>query len=74
MGRPYNEPVNHLSYVENFLYMLDHLQVRDTATRPLQQYMSRCLPTVGGLTTFIFMKMEKTGEGLQAAPQAGQGS
>lgn len=27
MGRPYNEPVNHLSYVENFLYMLDHLQV-----------------------------------------------
>ena len=51
MGRPYNEPVNHLSYVENFLYMLDHLQVRDTATRPIQQGMPR--RRSGGLTSFI---------------------
>lgn len=26
IGRPYNQPVSHLSYCENFLYMLDHLQ------------------------------------------------
>ncbi|KAG2385734.1 hypothetical protein C9374_002883 [Naegleria lovaniensis] len=25
IGRPYNTPVNHLSYTENFLYMLDRL-------------------------------------------------
>ncbi|KAL9658143.1 hypothetical protein ABK040_013055 [Willaertia magna] len=25
IGRPYNNPVNHLSYTENFLYMLDRL-------------------------------------------------
>lgn len=34
MGRPYNEPVNHLSYVENFLYMLDHLQEKDYRPHP----------------------------------------
>jgi len=33
-GRPYNEPVNHLSYVENFLYMLDHLQEKDYKPHP----------------------------------------
>lgn len=26
IGRAYNQPVNHLSYTENFLYMMDHLQ------------------------------------------------
>eukprot|EP01116_Phalansterium_solitarium_P000906 TRINITY_DN10750_c0_g1_i1.p1 TRINITY_DN10750_c0_g1~~TRINITY_DN10750_c0_g1_i1.p1 ORF type:complete len:486 (+),score=161.61 TRINITY_DN10750_c0_g1_i1:150-1607(+) len=32
IGRPYNQPVNHLSYVGNFLYMLDHLS--ETKYRP----------------------------------------
>ncbi|KAL6064488.1 Citrate synthase [Balamuthia mandrillaris] len=34
IGRPYNEPLNHLSYTENFLYMLDHLQEKDYKPHP----------------------------------------
>lgn len=30
----YNHPVNHLSYTENFLYMLDHYQEPDYRPNP----------------------------------------
>jgi len=35
MGRPYNLPVNHLSYTENFLYMMDRLSEPDYKPHPL---------------------------------------
>src|SRR3989338_10589628 len=34
IGRPYNNPVNHLSYTENFLYMMDRLSESDYRPHP----------------------------------------
>jgi citrate synthase len=34
IGRPYNNPVNHLSYTENFLYMMDRLSETDYRPHP----------------------------------------
>jgi len=34
IGKPYNEPVNHLSYTENFLYMMDRLSEKDYVPNP----------------------------------------
>eukprot|EP00761_Pharyngomonas_kirbyi_P012051 gb/GECH01012078.1/.p1 GENE.gb/GECH01012078.1/~~gb/GECH01012078.1/.p1 ORF type:complete len:488 (+),score=120.62 gb/GECH01012078.1/:1-1464(+) len=34
IGRPYNNPVNHLSYTENFLYMMDRLSETDYKPHP----------------------------------------
>merc|ERR1711966_586372 len=34
IGKPYNEPVNHLSYTENFLYMMDRLSEVDYMPNP----------------------------------------
>jgi citrate synthase len=35
IGRPYNNPVNDLSYAENFLYMLDRLSETDYRPHPV---------------------------------------
>ncbi|EGG16640.1 citrate synthase [Cavenderia fasciculata] len=35
IGRPYNTPVNHLGYTENFLYMLDKLSEQDYKPNPV---------------------------------------
>lgn len=35
IGRPYNNPVNHLSYTENFLYMMDCLSEKDYRPHPV---------------------------------------
>lgn len=35
IGRPYNYPVNHLSYTENFLYMMDRLSEYDYRPNPV---------------------------------------
>jgi len=35
IGRPYNTPVNHLGYTENFLYMLDKLSETDYKPNPV---------------------------------------
>ncbi|KAM9972156.1 hypothetical protein ACTFIW_003513 [Dictyostelium discoideum] len=35
IGRPYNTPVNHLGYTENFLYMLDKLSEPDYKPNPV---------------------------------------
>eukprot|EP01132_Coremiostelium_polycephalum_P009696 gene9696-11904_t len=35
IGRPYNTPVNHLGYTENFLYMLDKLSELDYKPSPV---------------------------------------
>lgn len=35
IGRPYNNPVNHLSYTENFLYMMDRLSETDYRPHPV---------------------------------------
>jgi len=34
IGKPYNDPVNHLSYCENFLYMMDRLSEKDYSPNP----------------------------------------
>jgi len=34
IGKPYNEPVNHLSYTENFLYMMDRLSEQNYTPNP----------------------------------------
>lgn len=34
IGRPYNNPVNHLSYTENFLYMMDRLSEANYKPHP----------------------------------------
>ncbi len=33
--RPYNNPVNYLSYVENFMYMLDRLSENNYRPHPV---------------------------------------
>jgi len=35
IGRPYNNPVNDLSYTENFLYMLDRLSETEYKPHPV---------------------------------------
>eukprot|EP00002_Diphylleia_rotans_P022510 TRINITY_DN4409_c0_g1_i1.p1 TRINITY_DN4409_c0_g1~~TRINITY_DN4409_c0_g1_i1.p1 ORF type:complete len:481 (-),score=76.59 TRINITY_DN4409_c0_g1_i1:406-1848(-) len=35
IGRPYNTPVNHLGYCENFMYMLDRLSEKDYRPNPV---------------------------------------
>jgi len=35
IGRPYNNPVNHLSYIDNFLYMLDRLSESSYKPHPV---------------------------------------
>eukprot|EP00029_Vermamoeba_vermiformis_P005842 TRINITY_DN2139_c0_g1_i1.p1 TRINITY_DN2139_c0_g1~~TRINITY_DN2139_c0_g1_i1.p1 ORF type:complete len:506 (-),score=168.70 TRINITY_DN2139_c0_g1_i1:120-1637(-) len=35
IGRPYNNPVNYLSYVENFMYMLDRLSENNYRPHPV---------------------------------------
>jgi len=35
IGRPYNNPVNHLGYTENFLYMMDRLSETDYRPHPV---------------------------------------
>jgi hypothetical protein len=35
MHRPYNNPVNYLSYVENFMYMLDRLSENNYRPHPV---------------------------------------
>jgi hypothetical protein len=35
MYRPYNNPVNYLSYVENFMYMLDRLSENNYRPHPV---------------------------------------
>merc|ERR1712036_179001 len=34
IGKPYNEPVNHLTYTENFLYMMDRLSENNCTPNP----------------------------------------
>jgi citrate synthase len=34
IGKPYNEPVNHLTYTENFLYMMDRLSENNYTPNP----------------------------------------
>jgi citrate synthase len=34
IGKPFNEPVNHLSYTENFLYMMDRLSENNYTPNP----------------------------------------
>eukprot|EP00002_Diphylleia_rotans_P039174 TRINITY_DN901_c0_g1_i1.p1 TRINITY_DN901_c0_g1~~TRINITY_DN901_c0_g1_i1.p1 ORF type:complete len:495 (-),score=115.90 TRINITY_DN901_c0_g1_i1:67-1551(-) len=43
IGRPYNYPVNHLGYTENFLYMLDRLSENDYVPNPV---LARALDTL----------------------------
>merc|ERR1712216_1029448 len=34
IGKPFNQPVNHLTYTENFLYMMDRLSEKDYMPNP----------------------------------------